>query len=59
VRIGSIAVFGRHSYAVPDTGEVWAWGCDGDGASPLGHGEEMPCLPPSRLSRCGTSRWMR
>jgi alpha-tubulin suppressor-like RCC1 family protein len=29
VRVGSIAASGHRSYAVADTGELWAWGCDG------------------------------
>jgi alpha-tubulin suppressor-like RCC1 family protein len=39
VRMSSIAAAGHRSYAVADTGEVWAWGVDGVGLPPLGHGE--------------------
>jgi alpha-tubulin suppressor-like RCC1 family protein len=46
VRVGSIAAADNCSYALADTGEVWAWGFDdGDGAS-LGHGEEIGCDRP-------------
>jgi alpha-tubulin suppressor-like RCC1 family protein len=31
VRVGSIAAAGRCSYAVADTGELWAWGLNGEG----------------------------
>jgi alpha-tubulin suppressor-like RCC1 family protein len=37
VRVGNIAATRRRSYAVADTGELWAWGCDGLLITPLGH----------------------
>jgi E3 ubiquitin-protein ligase HERC2 len=46
VRVASIAAHGVPSYAVADTGEVWAWGRDGDWAVPLGHGEQVDCPLP-------------
>jgi alpha-tubulin suppressor-like RCC1 family protein len=49
VRVGSIAVAGERSYALADTGELWAWGCERDGATPLGHGDEMDCLLPKQI----------
>jgi alpha-tubulin suppressor-like RCC1 family protein len=39
VRVGSVAAGGERSYAVADTGEVWAWGSDTYRHSSLGHGE--------------------
>jgi alpha-tubulin suppressor-like RCC1 family protein len=41
VRVGSIAVAGDRSYAVTDTGKVWAWGCDQEYFPPFGHGERV------------------
>jgi alpha-tubulin suppressor-like RCC1 family protein len=38
VRMGSIAAAGNRTFAVADTGEAWAWGCDGDPLFPLGYG---------------------
>jgi alpha-tubulin suppressor-like RCC1 family protein len=49
VRVGSIAVGGLRSYAVADTGEVWAWGPDSIRLGPLGHGEQMNCLLPKPI----------
>jgi alpha-tubulin suppressor-like RCC1 family protein len=37
--VSSIAAARSRSYAVLDTGELWAWGRDSDSA-PLGHGEQ-------------------
>jgi hypothetical protein len=50
VRVGSVAAAGGRSYALADTGELWAWGrdSDGDDVAPLGHGEEMNC-PADRV----------
>jgi alpha-tubulin suppressor-like RCC1 family protein len=59
VRVGSIAAGGVRSYAVADTGELWAWGVEYPGISALGHGGKMNVLCPSRSSGCGASRWMR
>jgi alpha-tubulin suppressor-like RCC1 family protein len=49
VRVGSIAAAAFRSYAVADTGEVWAWGVDGVGLPPLGHGERMNCPLPKPI----------
>jgi hypothetical protein len=42
VRVNSISVAAYRSYAVADTGKLWAWGDNGDdaNAAPLGHGEQ-------------------
>jgi alpha-tubulin suppressor-like RCC1 family protein len=52
VRVGSIAAAHYRSYAVDDTGAVWAWEGEfhGDGATPLGHGEEVDCLLPKPIA---------
>jgi alpha-tubulin suppressor-like RCC1 family protein len=42
VRVGSIAAGRNHSYAVADTGELWAWGCAG-ALPPLGDREQEDC----------------
>jgi alpha-tubulin suppressor-like RCC1 family protein len=49
--VGSVAVGGRRSFALSDTGEVWAWGIEnGEFSSlPLGHGEEVNCLLPKPI----------
>jgi alpha-tubulin suppressor-like RCC1 family protein len=49
VRVGSIAAADLRSYAVADTGELWAWGCDGEGYAPLGHGSEEKCPIPKPI----------
>jgi len=49
VRVSSVAVAGWRNYAVADTGELWAWGVDRDGARPLGHGEQMDCAVPKQI----------
>jgi alpha-tubulin suppressor-like RCC1 family protein len=49
VRVGIIAAVGFRSYAAADTGELWAWGMDGDHHAPLGHGEEGPCPMPKLI----------
>jgi hypothetical protein len=50
VRVCIIAADGRRNYAVADTGELWAWGCDGlDHDNPLGHGEQVNCPLPKRI----------
>jgi alpha-tubulin suppressor-like RCC1 family protein len=47
VRVGSVAIARRRSYAVADTGELWAaWGYSRRGLPPLGHGEQAHCLLP-------------
>jgi alpha-tubulin suppressor-like RCC1 family protein len=50
VRVGSIGAAGWRSYAVADTGELWAWGKSSNLFSPLGHGEEVPCLCPRPIA---------
>jgi E3 ubiquitin-protein ligase HERC2 len=46
VRVGSIAAHNTRSYAVADTGLLWAWGCGSLGYAPLGHGKKVVwCLP--------------
>jgi alpha-tubulin suppressor-like RCC1 family protein len=49
VRVGSIAAAGLRSYAVADTGEVWAWGWDNESFAPLGRGEEVDCRLPTPI----------
>jgi alpha-tubulin suppressor-like RCC1 family protein len=49
VRLGSVAAADDRSYAVADTGEVWAWGADRDGEFPLGHGEQIDCPLPKPI----------
>jgi E3 ubiquitin-protein ligase HERC2 len=49
VRVGSIAVGGLRSYAVADTGEVWAWGVERFRFGPLGHGEQTNCPLPKPI----------
>jgi alpha-tubulin suppressor-like RCC1 family protein len=49
VRVSSVAAAYYRSYAVADTGELWAWGKDGDGETPLGHGEQMHCPLPKPI----------
>jgi alpha-tubulin suppressor-like RCC1 family protein len=52
VRVGSIAAGGHRSYAVSDTGELWAWGA-GKGRIPSpGHGDEIDCLLPKPIEPC-------
>jgi alpha-tubulin suppressor-like RCC1 family protein len=46
VRVSSVAVGGARNYAVADTGELWAWGYNGDGYAPLGHGQQTKCPLP-------------
>jgi alpha-tubulin suppressor-like RCC1 family protein len=50
VRVGSVAAGGCHSYAVTDTGELWAWGLTGSGSIPLGHGEQADCRLPKPIA---------
>lgn len=52
VRVGSVATGDCSSYAVTDTGELWAWGCDCDNAcaiSFLGDGEQRLGPLPKRI----------
>jgi len=50
VRVGSVAAAQHRSYAVSDTGEVWAWGIDGDVYPPLGHDEPVACPLPKPIA---------
>jgi alpha-tubulin suppressor-like RCC1 family protein len=46
VRVSSVAAACNRSYAVADTGELWAWGYDSETlAFPLGHGDEQSRCP--------------
>jgi E3 ubiquitin-protein ligase HERC2 len=49
VRVGGISAACSTSYAVADTGELWAWGVDSDGYPPLGHGEQIDCPVPKPI----------
>jgi alpha-tubulin suppressor-like RCC1 family protein len=51
VRVGSVAAAGMRSYAVADTGEVWAWGDDSGNTdqTPLGFGERIRRAVPKPL----------
>jgi alpha-tubulin suppressor-like RCC1 family protein len=49
VRVGNIAAASWRSYAVTETGELWAWGCDSQFLSPLGHDEKMNGPVPKRI----------
>jgi E3 ubiquitin-protein ligase HERC2 len=49
VRVGSVAAARHRSYAVADTGELWAWGVDGEQCTPLGHGETVNCPLPKPI----------
>jgi alpha-tubulin suppressor-like RCC1 family protein len=49
VRVGSIVAAPLRSYAVADTGELWAWGCDSDSVPPLGNGEQIDCHLPKPI----------
>jgi alpha-tubulin suppressor-like RCC1 family protein len=47
--VDSVAAAGERSYAVADTGELWAWGCDRVAALPLGHCEWVNCPVPKPI----------
>jgi alpha-tubulin suppressor-like RCC1 family protein len=49
VRMGSVAAAGARSYALSDTGELWAWGRDNEYGVPLGHDEETNCPLPKLI----------
>jgi alpha-tubulin suppressor-like RCC1 family protein len=49
VRVGSLAAAYRRSYAVTDTGKVWAWGVKGKYEAPIGHGEQVHCPLPKPI----------
>jgi hypothetical protein len=48
VRVGSVAAARYRSYAVADTGVVYAWGAGA--APPLGHGAQTLCLLPKPIA---------
>jgi alpha-tubulin suppressor-like RCC1 family protein len=49
VRVGSVAAGDERSYAVADTGELWAWGMDSR-YSRVGHGEQTNCPLPKPIA---------
>jgi alpha-tubulin suppressor-like RCC1 family protein len=49
VRVGSVAAGEIRSYAVSETGELWAWGANGVGYPPLGHGKGIRWLLPEPI----------
>jgi alpha-tubulin suppressor-like RCC1 family protein len=49
VRVSSIAAAANCSYALADTGELWAWGSERDGNPPIGHNEQMDCHVPKPI----------
>jgi alpha-tubulin suppressor-like RCC1 family protein len=49
VRAVSIAVGEHRNYVLDDTGVLWAWGIDGEGFAPLGHGERVDCPLPKEV----------
>jgi E3 ubiquitin-protein ligase HERC2 len=49
VRVGSIAAADTRSYALADTGELWAWGCDLSSGTPLGNDELVDCPLPKPM----------
>jgi alpha-tubulin suppressor-like RCC1 family protein len=49
VRVGSVLARDFQSYAVADTGEVWAWGGQHEVDVPLGHGEQTDCFLPKPI----------
>jgi alpha-tubulin suppressor-like RCC1 family protein len=50
VRVTSIVVGEARSYALADTGELWAWGFDGTRECPLGHDEQVNCRLPKPIA---------
>jgi hypothetical protein len=50
VRVGSFAAAGAWSYAVANTGKLWAWGYDSDEVPLPGHGERAPCPLPKLIA---------
>jgi alpha-tubulin suppressor-like RCC1 family protein len=57
VRVGSIAVGSHRSYALADTGQLWAWGAHRSDLPPLGNAENAQ--PPRWLGPYSASSWMR
>jgi E3 ubiquitin-protein ligase HERC2 len=53
VRVGSVAAADYRSYAVADTGQLWAWGVGTDDEMPLGHNENATCPLPKPIE------WLR
>jgi alpha-tubulin suppressor-like RCC1 family protein len=49
VRVASVAAADDRSYAVADTGELWACGVNGGDANPLGHGGKEDCPVPKPI----------
>jgi alpha-tubulin suppressor-like RCC1 family protein len=49
VRVGGIAAGCQHSYAVSDTGELWAWGVESKFDSSRDHGEQVNCPLPKPI----------
>jgi alpha-tubulin suppressor-like RCC1 family protein len=49
VRLASITNVETRTYAVADTGEVWAWGSSSDPFPPLSHGEGTSCPLPKPI----------
>jgi alpha-tubulin suppressor-like RCC1 family protein len=47
VLVGGVAAAPGRSYAVADTGELWAWG--GDNAVPIGHANDSGCPLPKPI----------
>jgi alpha-tubulin suppressor-like RCC1 family protein len=48
VRVGSIVAANARSYAVADTGELWAWGVSMH-CAPICHGEVADCPVPKPI----------
>jgi alpha-tubulin suppressor-like RCC1 family protein len=53
VRVSCVAAGGDRSYAVADTGQLWAWGCGGVYYAPIGHDERTDCPLPKPIA------WLR
>jgi alpha-tubulin suppressor-like RCC1 family protein len=49
VRVGSVASVASRSYAVADTGEVWAWGKGNVYTGPIDHGTDQMCPVPKPI----------
>jgi hypothetical protein len=49
ISVGSVAAVSSFSYAVADTGELWAWSEGSKDATPLGHGEPGNRLMPKPI----------
>jgi alpha-tubulin suppressor-like RCC1 family protein len=49
VLVGGVAAAGCRSYAVTETGEVWAWGIDRNGAPPIGYDDDINCPLPKPI----------